>query len=244
MWIVGLKERQNARVQHSFDLVQTLDVASRNVSAAVLVAQQDLVFWSGVMGVVATISLFVTTIGVWFLRDTLIETRKAVKQTTVANEAMLKQNELTERAQRPWLYVAKAVYRDDGFIDIPFKNIGRMPAHGFTKEVVVSYDPSPFVLEKENSPDMMAGTSLYPDQTETLRLAGPKENFKKRTLFLRITASYLLPDGTIERFDEILGLNEDRVFQKYTKEALIKETIDRQNSNGNDPNTPVWVLGG
>jgi hypothetical protein len=66
-------------------------------------------------------------------------TREAVEDTGKATGAMLRQNELTERSQRPWITITDVSFKVSGMrthggifvsivVDIQVKNVGTMPA--------------------------------------------------------------------------------------------------------------------
>lgn len=70
-----------------------------------LSAQQDMAEWAKWMLLAGLLTLIVTGIGVWFVRETLRATLKAVQDTSEATDAMVKQNKLTEESQRAWLII-------------------------------------------------------------------------------------------------------------------------------------------
>lgn len=70
-----------------------------------LFAQQDMAKWSFWMMLLTGGSVAVSALGVWLVARNLEETRKAVQETSAATGAMIRQNELTEQAQRPYLIV-------------------------------------------------------------------------------------------------------------------------------------------
>ena len=95
----------------------------------------DWVLWAGA---IAGAQLIATLVGLYYVKGTLDATLEAVEDTGKATNAMLKQTELVEREQRPWVTIeaAKPVIsnRDDGIlitVEIGFKNIGKTVAAGF-----------------------------------------------------------------------------------------------------------------
>ncbi|WP_415404683.1 hypothetical protein [Tateyamaria sp. SN3-11] len=67
-----------------------------------LIAQTEMALWALGMLVVSGLMLFVTAIGVWWIRDTLVETRRAVK---AADDAVLVTREMGITQNRGWLKV-------------------------------------------------------------------------------------------------------------------------------------------
>ena len=76
-------------------------------------AQRNMADWAFWMLVVSSAGLGVTAIGTVFLAWQVKLTREAVEDTETATNAMLRQNELTEAAHRPWLTVR--IKKLDGF---------------------------------------------------------------------------------------------------------------------------------
>lgn len=68
-----------------------------------LEAQRNMADWAFWLLVVSTGSLGVTAIGTAFLAWQVKLTREAVEDTSKATDAMMRQNEIAEAAQRPWL---------------------------------------------------------------------------------------------------------------------------------------------
>ena len=102
-----------------------------------LVAQQDMADWAWWVMVIGVLQFFATIATLGFVKLTLDATLEAVKDTGDATKAMLRQNELTEATQRPWLSVtieAVGPHRiEENALHIGFqiliKNSGPMPAH-------------------------------------------------------------------------------------------------------------------
>lgn len=70
-----------------------------------LSAQQRAAASALASAVVALLTLVVSVFGVWFVKQTLEATLEAVKESGDATKAMIRQNELTEAAQRPYIVV-------------------------------------------------------------------------------------------------------------------------------------------
>jgi hypothetical protein len=68
-----------------------------------LIAQQEMADASIMMGWAAIGTLVITAIGTLFLAWQVKLTREAVKDTGEATDAMQRQNEISEAAQRPWI---------------------------------------------------------------------------------------------------------------------------------------------
>jgi len=84
------------------------EIVSANEQSAIeqdLHAQQWMARWAGLLTVITVITTLISWFALQYLRDTFIETRKAVGETAKATKAMERQNELTEAYQRPWLKV-------------------------------------------------------------------------------------------------------------------------------------------
>lgn len=101
-----------------------------------LYSQQAMALWTAIMGGMAVLGVFLTAIGVWFIKRTLDATLDAVEDTGNATDAMIRQTNLMEQNQRPWLMIDD--FKFDGpktvetawWIDFSFsvRNIGNSPA--------------------------------------------------------------------------------------------------------------------
>lgn len=102
-----------------------------------LAAQWEAAEWVRWAGVLAAAQLIATVIGLYYVKGTLDETRRAVNDTSIATEAMLAQTKLMANAQRPWLdfevsdieIADLAVQRDSLIVALNVKNISDFPAH-------------------------------------------------------------------------------------------------------------------
>jgi hypothetical protein len=81
-------------------VVQQTTIASRD-----LVAQESMAFWAFIMALLSSISLLITSLGTYLIFNQVRLTRDAVRDTQVATTAMLRQTELVENGQRPWLSI-------------------------------------------------------------------------------------------------------------------------------------------
>lgn len=70
-----------------------------------LAAQEGMAVWAFYMALFAGLTAIVTMVGTYFIAVQVKLTREAVVDTGEATEAMVRQNELTVAAQRPWLGV-------------------------------------------------------------------------------------------------------------------------------------------
>ncbi|WP_439568673.1 hypothetical protein [Sphingopyxis sp.] len=68
-----------------------------------LTAQEDMAFWAMWMFVAAVATFVITSLGTLLIWRQVTQTRQAVEDTGKATAAMLRQNELTEETQRPWI---------------------------------------------------------------------------------------------------------------------------------------------
>lgn len=91
-----------------------------------------------ISALIAFATLVLSAIGVWYVKRTLDATLKAVKDTSIATSAMVKQNDLAEAAQRPWVSIDCEVVeleRDGGLMKVvyvlSFINQGKMAARSF-----------------------------------------------------------------------------------------------------------------
>lgn len=100
-----------------------------------LFAQKDMARYSLWMVVAAFLSLGITAVGVYFVKRTLDATLVAVEDTSAATKAMVRQNDLSEQAQRAWITtdirpVMWSPERDEieFTFDAVFRNIGKSTA--------------------------------------------------------------------------------------------------------------------
>ncbi|MET4133086.1 hypothetical protein ABIE62_002231 [Porphyrobacter sp. MBR-155] len=104
-----------------------------------LEAQRDMSLWALAVFIISALTAFLTLWALVYVRGTLVATREALEDTGQATRAMIRQNEISERSQRPWLAIrcipAKlSVKRVGGAasvsvkIDIITANLGVMPA--------------------------------------------------------------------------------------------------------------------
>lgn len=118
-------------------------------------AQRQMALWALWMFIVSAITAGLTLWALWYVRGTLQATREALQDTGDATKAMIAQNSLTERVQRPWVSVsvkprllrrAGAAFRVE--MDIEYKNLGQLPAKNFQLNRVFYW-----TAETNGSPD-------------------------------------------------------------------------------------------
>jgi hypothetical protein len=113
-----------------------------------LSAQQRAASSALAAAVIAFLTLLVTIIGVWLVKRTLDATLQAVRDTSRATDAMLRQNAIAEHGQRPWL-IGKAQLFSGIFrkgeprirILVTAKNVGEFPAVDVRVYTGVSHTP-------------------------------------------------------------------------------------------------------
>ena len=98
-----------------------------------LAAQEASATFAWWMVVVTVFSVLITGLGTALLYQQVILTREAVEDTGLATNAMNRQNDLTERAQRPFLYIEGMGWEQPkdspvGFFVLTLKNFGQTPA--------------------------------------------------------------------------------------------------------------------
>lgn len=121
-----------------------------------LQAQQGMKFWAAVMAFVAFGTLILTGAALLFIRGTLIETAKMAADTKAmaaasisATDAMVRQNEIAEAAQRPWInftVVTRGFSYENGravvSIELEIENVGNVPAQRVS--VVPYFEPATY----------------------------------------------------------------------------------------------------
>ena len=75
-------------------------VGDQLLAEADLQAQQDMVFWATLMFAATVATVIITAIGVWFVKRTLQETMKAVRETSDATVAMREANAIARESAR------------------------------------------------------------------------------------------------------------------------------------------------
>lgn len=103
-----------------------------------LSAQQRAASSALAAAMIGFLTLAISIVGVWFVKRTLDATLEAVEDTGNATRAMLRQNEISERTQRPWVTVGVenvVLKRDGGAMrmeaDIVMRNVGQIVARNY-----------------------------------------------------------------------------------------------------------------
>lgn len=108
-------------------------------------AQRDMALWAFAVFGITTVTAGITLWALFYVRGTLIATREALEGTSNATDAMVRQNELTERAQRPWLdfeVTPLVIKSGDMWImsaELSVKNPTAFPAHKVSAAAVGHY---------------------------------------------------------------------------------------------------------
>lgn len=155
-----------------------------------LAAQEAMSVWGFWMMVAALGTFVITTFGTILIWRQVALTRRAVEDTGQATAAMVRQNELAEQAQRPWLEIdavaSNPKYSGDYFsfdLKIEIRNIGKTPA---TDVGILFHKDQFFSVANERDretafnrdiPDISQNRSILPNGNEFF-LFGPsyKEN--------------------------------------------------------------------
>lgn len=124
-----------------FECVVSYVEASENTVYAEqdLTAQQRAAWGSLIAACAGLLSVAVSLLGLYWIKGTLDATRDAVGQTTIATNAMVRQNDLAEAAQRPWVSIdceVSELERKGGVLIVKyalcFTNQGKMAARNFS----------------------------------------------------------------------------------------------------------------
>jgi len=107
---------KNAKKQLSFDCTRIERIEPSDCSRKInntarqqqrdeydLYSQQAMALWTSVMGGMAIVGVFLTALGVWFVKRTLDATLEAVDRTGDATDAVLKSNEIAKKFSRQQL---------------------------------------------------------------------------------------------------------------------------------------------
>lgn len=139
-------------------------------------AQSDAANWAFWAVVFALLQLFATVIGLFFIRDTLAETRRAVADTAAATEAMKDANAFSRQVSaielRPYLVVQpRGIHREVGQSAfrgvVEISNIGKTPAQDVSSYIRLKegrYSESDFVVK---SFENLADRTLLPGAVMT-----------------------------------------------------------------------------
>lgn len=107
-------------------------------------AQSDAANWAFWAAIIAFSQLVATVIGLFYIRGTLVETRRAVTDTAAATQAMKEANEFSKEISaielRPYLVVQpRGIHREAGALEfrgvVEISNIGKTPAKGVSSHI-------------------------------------------------------------------------------------------------------------
>lgn len=134
-------------------------------------AQTDAADWAFWAAVIAFSQLVATAIGLFYIRSTLVETRRAVTDTAAATQAMKEANEFSKEVSaielRPYLVVhPRGIHREAGALEfrgvVEISNIGKTPAKGVSSHIRMKeggYDENEFPVNSVTDP---AARTLLP----------------------------------------------------------------------------------
>lgn len=98
-------------------------------------AQQWMARWAAVLTIITAMTTLISWIALRYLRVTFQQTAKGAEAAAMATGAMIRQNEIAEAAQRPWIEIScnvkwleKSESRIEFAFEISFKNSGKMVA--------------------------------------------------------------------------------------------------------------------
>ncbi|MBX3489795.1 hypothetical protein [Parvibaculum sp.] len=181
-------------------------------------AQEKMALWAMWMFVAAATSVLLTGAGILLLWKTLKATRDALTETVKATRAMIRQNELTEYAQRPWIVVDDISVGNDGDISVCFRNVGSSPARQFVKVAATATLPRPFPASPIPDFNFSNHTFLAPNATEFMFIDNPPRPRPDRDLLIRIRIAYTLPSGGRDEHFESFAMTVGGGVMKVTAE--------------------------
>ena len=170
-----------------------------------LVAQTEMALWALGMLVVSTLMMLVSALGVWWIRDTLVETRKAVK---AADDAVTVTREVGEAQVRAYVapYEFSVVFDQNvGVADIHgmVRNSGQSPAHRFRHAYLVVNEPKDFDISKSKvdtfSPEAMLAANGATPLHEYITTGGEHDEGWVRRILSKEDSLWLIAEG--EYFD-------------------------------------------
>lgn len=123
-----------------------------------LVAQRQSALWAYIMAAAAVFGIALSAVGVWLVKTTFDETRKA-------NEIA---ENTAERHLRPYVFVTDAVLvgteNDGASINVSFKNFGATPAYGVTIQSGVAVARLPVECSPTLDNDVSCASVIAPSQ--------------------------------------------------------------------------------
>jgi hypothetical protein len=190
-------------------------------------AQRDMALWALAVFVIGSVTAALTLWALWYVRGTLIATREALRDTGEATKAMLRQNELTELAQRAWLAVevrefGPVLREPDGRFRVSYtlsvKNTGSRPAIGISDHVVVTRGEDPEALQSRfmsGAVEMLPIRSAALAPGETVGLGGSGHLLDIED----VGPDGLLPNGSVPSF--VVGV----VYQDVQQLEKVRWTV-------------------
>ncbi|MEZ5695388.1 MAG: hypothetical protein R3E18_02835 [Sphingomonadaceae bacterium] len=138
----ALRSCAGGEVSAVFECVYEKVEASQSQARAEqdLDAQQGMKFWAAIMAILTLGTMILTGIALWFIKGTLEatvimagETQELTAETVKATKAMIRQNEITEAAQRPFIIVQPSISPDRNAdfakpVSFQYVNHGKLPA--------------------------------------------------------------------------------------------------------------------
>jgi hypothetical protein len=146
-------------------------------------AQEAMVFWAMWMFVAALATILVTGIGTYLIWRQIKLTRTAVDDTRRATEAMERQTDLIERAQRPWVAVTvvpnfagcgKGIMMVEAVAR--FRNVGQTAAVAVSTSIDLIYSNGSYAediakrVEARRGDDAGRTSAILPNETIECRL--------------------------------------------------------------------------
>lgn len=147
-----------------------------------LAAQEGMAVWAFYMALFSGLTVIVTGIGTVYIAKQVRLTQEAVRDTGDATKAMVRQNELTEAAQRPWIAVeadlSSAIIKKDVIefaVNVRFSNRGKTVAENFYGSVALVGMSEPLLVHLKRhfdgfvreSAERTRNTAVIPGQTFT-----------------------------------------------------------------------------
>ena len=148
-------------------------------------------------------SLILSGVGVWYVKRTLDATLEAVEDTSDATQAMMRQNEIAEKAQRAWITIdiepiamSPNENEREFTFDVVFTNIGQTATNfNFSSE---RFHP---MLRKEIQPPAISrkysglGIPILPKQQIKIRVRNTfNKTFEAIVPWILVTANYICDD--------------------------------------------------
>jgi len=187
-----------------------------------LKAQQEMAEWAFWMVIFTCATMAITGVGVWLVWRTLQTNKGFLKETRDATRAMVRQNDLTEQSQRPWVVVDHIQWHEDGVIRVYFKNIGKTPAMEFTKNADAIAMPKVFLASAIPELDGANATKLFPSQPEIMTVDCPQSPLSDDyEWYVRIFAKYRLPSGDGDTLVEAFAFDSRKNVRKVTARDFL-----------------------